>query len=154
VRVVIQRVTAAAVAIGGIETARIGPGLLVLVGVAAGDTEEDGAYLVGKLAKLRIFPNAAGKMDLAVTAIGTPDDPGGVLVVSQFTLLADTASGNRPSFTPAAPPEVARALYERFLVQCAAAIGRPVACGTFGADMQVTLTNDGPVTILMDSRLR
>jgi D-tyrosyl-tRNA(Tyr) deacylase len=185
-RVVIQRVTSASVTIGGIQTARIGRGLVVLLGIAAGDTDEDGAWLAGKIARLRIFPNAAGKMDLAVTQLGEavssdaaqgddPDDvlkpgdvlvpesvlvpsnqptPGGVLVVSQFTLLAATAAGNRPSFTRAALPAVARPLYETFLRQCAEALGRPVACGEFGADMQVALTNDGPVTILIDSRQR
>ena len=181
-RVVIQRVTSASVTIGGIQTARIGRGLLVLLGIAAGDTDEDGAWLAGKIARLRIFPNALGKMDLSVTQIGAavpsealqgdelkPGDvlvpesvlmpgslptPGGVLVVSQFTLLAATAAGNRPSFTRAALPAVARPLYEIFLRQCAEALGRPVACGEFGADMQVALTNDGPVTILIDSRQR
>jgi D-tyrosyl-tRNA(Tyr) deacylase len=155
--VVIQRVSSASVSIGGVETARIGRGLLVLLGIGQADTADDGAWLAGKLARLRIFPNAAGKMDLSVTQIPAPGDPAGtgsVLVVSQFTLFAATAAGNRPSFTNAMAPDAARALYATFLAQCADALGTPVACGEFGADMQVALTNDGPVTILIDSRQR
>lgn len=135
--------------IEGREAAAIGRGLLLLLGVAGGDTEAEGEWLAEKIAGLRIFEDATGKMNLSVRDVG-----GGVLVVSQFTLLASTRKGTRPSFNDAAKPDVAIPLYERFLTQMEAALGRPVARGEFGAMMQVELINDGPVTIVLDSRLR
>jgi len=148
-RVVVQRVSEADVTIAGTTVAAIGPGLLVLVGVAAGDTVEDVEWLTGKIIRLRIFPDDAGLMNRAVA-----DSGGGVLVVSQFTLHASTAKGNRPSFLGAARPEEAVPLYERFLDELERQLGRPVPRGRFGADMQVRLVNDGPVTIPIDSRRR
>jgi D-tyrosyl-tRNA(Tyr) deacylase len=148
-RVVVQRVSEAAVAIDGREVARIGVGLLVLVGVETGDTAADAAWLAGKLALLRIFPDDDGKMNRSVREIG-----GGVLVVSQFTLHAATAKGNRPGFTRAARPEEAIPLYERLLADLEREMGRRPERGVFAADMQVRLVNDGPVTILVDSRAR
>ena len=148
-RVVVQRVNEAAVAIDGREVGRIGTGLLVLVGVEAGDTSADSAWLAGKLADLRIFPDDAGKMNRSVCEIG-----GGLLVVSQFTLHAATAKGNRPGFTRAAKPEEAIPLYETFLGELERETGRRPERGVFAADMQVRLVNDGPVTILIDSRAR
>ncbi len=148
-RAVIQRVREAEVVIDGLVVAAIGPGLLVLVGVETGDTDDDVGWLAGKIARLRIFPDDAGLMNRAVTDTG-----GGVLVVSQFTLHASTARGNRPSFLGAARPEEAVPLYERFLAALEAQLERPVPRGRFGADMQVRLVNDGPVTIPIDSRRR
>jgi len=148
-RVVVQRVSEAAVAIDGREVGRIGTGLLVLVGVETGDTSADAAWLAGKLAGLRIFPDDAGKMNKNVCEIG-----GGLLVVSQFTLHAATAKGNRPGFTRAAKPEEAIPLYETFLGELERETGRRPERGVFAADMQVSLVNDGPVTILIDSRAR
>ena len=138
-RAVVQRVTRAAVTPGG----SVGAGLCVLVGVAAGDTEADAEQLARKIARLRIFQNEAGKFDRSLLDTG-----GAALVVSQFTLLADTAKGNRPSFSGAARPEVAEPLYDRF---CATlrALGVEVATGTFGARMEVELVNDGPVTVVV-----
>ena len=123
-RVVLQRVSAAAVSIAGEQTAAIGPGLLILLGVAPEDTVGDVGWLAGKIARLRIFSDAAGRMNLAVTDVG-----GGCLVVSQFTVFAATATGNRPSFTAAAAPTVAIPLYEEFCRQLAQLIGQPVATG-------------------------
>jgi D-aminoacyl-tRNA deacylase len=127
----------------GAVVGEIAAGLLVLLGVAAGDGEEDADTLAGKVARLRIFADEEGRFDRSVLDAG-----GAVLVVSQFTLLGDTAKGNRPSFTAAAPPEEAERLYERF---CAALgeLGVPVARGVFGARMEVELVNDGPVTIVL-----
>ncbi len=138
-RAVVQRVTRASVAPGG----SIGPGLCVLVGVADGDGDADAARLAEKVARLRIFENPDGKFDRSLLDTG-----GAALVVSQFTLIADTAKGNRPSFSGAAPPAVAEALYERF---CAVlrGLGVPVETGVFGARMAVELVNDGPVTIVL-----
>ncbi len=139
-KAVIQRVLSASVSPGG----AIGPGLCILLGVAGGDSEPAAERLAEKVAKLRIFENEQGKFDRSLLEAG-----GSALVVSQFTLLADTAKGNRPSFAAAAPPELAEPLYERF---CAAlrAWGIEVATGVFGARMQVALVNDGPVTIILD----
>ncbi len=148
-RVVIQRVKQAAVVISGCDHARIGPGLLVLVAAEAGDTAEDGAWLSGKIARLRIFADEAGKMNRSVSEV-----EGEVLVVSQFTLFASTAQGNRPSFLRAARPEQAVPLYEAFVARLSAELGRAVSTGIFAADMQVSLTNDGPVTLVIDSRRR
>jgi len=143
-RAVIQRVSEAGVTVEGKVTGAVGKGLLVLLGVANADTEETARAMAAKIAKLRIFSDAEGKMNLSVQDVG-----GGVLAVSQFTLLADTRKGNRPSFTDAAPPKKAYALYETFC-DAVAALGLPVGKGIFGAHMDVRLTNDGPVTIVMD----
>jgi D-tyrosyl-tRNA(Tyr) deacylase len=148
-RVVVQRVSRAAVTIDGREVGRIGLGLLVLVGVETGDTAADATWLSGKLAALRIFPDQTGRMNRSVQEVD-----GGMLVVSQFTLHADTARGNRPGFTRAARPEEAIPLYEGFLAELERHTGRRPERGVFAADMQVSLVNDGPVTILIDSRAR
>ncbi len=147
-RVVIQRVSEASVTIAGDTVGRIGGGLLVLVGVEAGDQPADAEWLAGKVAQLRIFPDDEGKMNRSVGEVG-----GRVLVVSQFTLVAETARGNRPSFVRAARPEEAIPLYERFLALLEPLVGRPER-GVFAADMQVALVNNGPVTITIDSRRR
>ena len=146
-RVLIQRVREASVAIGGRTKSAIGRGLLVLAGVEAADTAEDLAWLAAKIVKLRVFDDEAGVMNLDVRQIG-----GEVLVVSQFTLYASTKKGNRPSYVRAAPEAVSRPLYERFTETLAEALGKPVATGEFGVDMQVALVNAGPVTIWIDSR--
>ncbi len=145
-RAVVQRVSRAEVRVDGRPTGAVGRGLLVLLGVAKDDGDADARFLADKVAALRVFEDAAGKMNLAVGEVG-----GGVLVVSQFTLLGDARKGNRPSFVDAAPPDAASALYERF---CAAIRekGIPVGTGVFRAHMDVELVNDGPVTILLDSR--
>ncbi len=145
-RILIQRVERASVAIGGTVRSQIGAGLLVLVGVGTDDTEADADYLAGKLVRLRIFDDEAGVMNLDVRQTG-----GEVLVVSQFTLMASTRKGNRPSYIQAAPEAQSRPLYERFTARVAELLGREVPTGEFGADMQVELVNDGPVTIWMDS---
>lgn len=133
---------------GGRCLGRIGLGFVVLLGVARDDTEADAAFIADRILGLRVFADAAGKMNLALAAVG-----GELLVVSQFTLLADTSGGRRPSFIRAAPPEVARPLYEYF-VSLARAGGVRVETGEFGAHMALELVNDGPVTILFDSRER
>lgn len=148
-RVVIQRVSSASVTIDGRVKSSIGSGLLILLGVAEGDTPEDVAWLTAKVAALRIFPDAAGRMNRSVVDAG-----GECLVISQFTLIASTRKGMRPSFNDAARPEQAVPLYERFVSILTAAIGRDVATGEFGADMAVQLLNDGPVTLVLDSRTR
>lgn len=144
-RAVVQRVSSASVSIAGQQTGAVGQGFLILLGVGPDDTEADVDYLVNKISKLRVFSDAHGKMNLALAAVG-----GGVLVVSQFTLYADTHKGNRPSFTKAADPALGERLYQAFLAAFART-GCPVAHGEFGADMQVSLTNDGPVTIIFDT---
>ncbi len=143
-RACIQRVRNASVAVDGVGIGAIGPGLLALVGVQRGDGPAQADRLAEKIVRLRVFADAAGKMNLDLTATG-----GGLLIVSQFTLCADLA-GNRPSFTPAAPPDEARPLIDRVVDRCTTLIGRPVATGWFAADMQVSLVNDGPVTIWID----
>jgi len=148
-RALIQRVTQASVAIEGRIVGEIAAGLLVLVGVETGDTAADADWLAAKVVSLRILADDAGKMNRSVRETG-----GGVLVISQFTLHADTAKGNRPSFLQAARPEEAIPLYERFVAVLEADLGRPVPRGVFGADMQVSLVNNGPVTIPIDSRRR
>lgn len=148
-RAVVQRVSEASVMIGGDVVGRIGRGLLVLVGVEQGDAAGDADWLAAKIAALRIFGDADGRMNLAVREVG-----GETLVVSQFTLLAETARGNRPSFVRAARPEEAVPLYERLTEALGAAVGRPPQRGVFAADMRVALVNDGPVTICIDSRRR
>ena len=146
-RLLIQRVKHASVTIDGKVRSRIGTGLLALVGVGNDDGAEDIEYLAGKLVRLRIFDDEAGVMNLDVVQTG-----GEVLVVSQFTLQASTRKGNRPSYIHAAPEAVSRPLYEQFAARVAELLGREVATGEFGADMQVGLVNDGPVTIWMDSK--
>ncbi len=148
-RMLVQRVKHASVTIDGRLRSRTGAGLLVFVGVGLEDTSEDAEYLAGKLVRLRIFDDEAGVMNLDVRQTG-----GEVLVVSQFTLQASTRKGNRPSYVRAAPEAVSRPLYEGFAARVAELLGRPVATGVFGADMQVELLNDGPVTIWMDSENR
>ena len=148
-RLLIQRVKNASVSVGGDELSRIGLGLLVLVGVGVEDTDEDMEYLAGKLVRLRIFDDEQGVMNLDVRQVG-----GEVLVVSQFTLQASTRKGNRPSYVRAAPEAVSRPMYERFTARVAELLGREVPTGEFGADMQVALVNDGPVTIWIDSQRR
>jgi D-aminoacyl-tRNA deacylase len=143
---VIQRVTQASVSIDGQVHGQIGRGLLVLLGIAQDDTAEDVAYLSRKIAAMRIFSDPNGKMNLDLAAVS-----GNVLLVSQFTLLADTRKGNRPSFTEAARPDIAVPLYELMIESLSAALGQPIQTGRFGADMQVELVNDGPVTIVIQS---
>jgi len=148
-RVLIQRVREASVSIHGKTHASIGTGLLVLVGVEEPDGAEDIAWLVGKIARMRLFPDEAGVMNRSVA-----EAAGEVLVVSQFTLYASTKKGNRPSYIRAARPETAIPLYEEFVSKLQEELGTPVATGEFGADMQVSLVNDGPVTIWIDSKAR
>jgi len=147
-RTVIQRVCSAGVTVDGEKIAEIGAGLLVLLGVECGDSEKDADYLVDKTAGLRIFEDNDGKMNLAVA-----DCAGSILVVSQFTLLADCRKGRRPGFSAAAPPELAEPLCDYF-VAALRQRGLAVQTGRFRADMAVDLVNDGPVTILLDSRKR
>ncbi len=144
---VIQRVTSSSVNIDGQEHASIAQGFLVLLGIEDEDTTEDVNYLVTKLCNMRIFSDAEGKMNLDIKQVN-----GELLVVSQFTLHASTKKGNRPSFIKAARPEKAIPLYEQFISETTLALGKPVKSGAFGADMKVELVNDGPVTILMDSK--
>lgn len=148
-RAVVQRVSSASVTIEGAVVGEIGPGLLVLLGVAEGDTPADGAWLAQKIAQLRIFSDGADRMNRSVQDIA-----GGVLVVSQFTLFASTRKGTRPSFNGAAAPELANSLYQDFVRQLETLLGRPVPTGRFGAMMQVALVNDGPVTLLIDTKTR
>lgn len=146
-RVLIQRVKSASVTIGGELRSQIGAGLLVFVGVGTDDTDEDIEYLAGKIVRLRIFDDRQGVMNLDVRQAG-----GQVLVVSQFTLQASTRKGNRPSYIRAAPEAVSRPMYGRFTARVAELLEQEVPTGEFGADMQVALVNDGPVTIWMDSK--
>ena len=144
-RALIQRVTRASVTVDGKTIGQTGPGVLILVCAMTGDTDDLPAKLAAKIAKLRIFKDEAGKMNLALKDTG-----GGALVVSQFTLAADTARGNRPGFSAAAPPDEGRRLYEAFAKEIEA-LGIPTQTGSFGADMAVELVNDGPVTIWIDT---
>jgi len=146
-RAVIQRVTKASVTIDGKIHSQIGSGLLVLLGIEDADTEEDIQWLSGKIVNLRIFDDADGVMNESVR-----DKNGDVILVSQFTLHASTRKGNRPSYIKASKPEVAIPLYEKMIQQLSADLGKPVGTGSFGADMKVELLNDGPVTILIDSK--
>ena len=148
-RAVIQRVSSASVCIDGAVKSSIGLGLLVLLGVGQDDDESDIDYLVKKTAALRIFNDDAGVMNLSVMDVG-----GDVIVVSQFTLMASTKKGNRPSYIEAAGHEKAIPMYEEFCRRLSSVLGRPVGTGEFGADMKVSLLNDGPVTICMDSKAR
>jgi D-aminoacyl-tRNA deacylase len=148
-RAVIQRVSNARVTVAGAVTGNIGPGLLVLLGVAPSDTTDDAQWLAEKIVALRIFEDAEGKMNRSVV-----DSQGGLLVVSQFTLFASTRKGTRPSFNDAAKPDLAIPLYAAFNRFASAALGQAVETGEFGAMMQVALTNDGPVTLVIDTKLR
>jgi D-tyrosyl-tRNA(Tyr) deacylase len=145
-RAVIQRVTHASVQVDGQVVGRIGPGLVLLLGVAKGDTEQDLAFLVEKIPVLRIFGDEAGKMNRSLVEVG-----GAVLAISQFTLLGETRKGRRPGFDLAADPTTAKALYDQFVERLRDA-GLTVETGVFGAHMQVELVNDGPVTFVLDSR--
>lgn len=146
-RVVVQRVAAARVEVGGKVVGSIGSGLLILAAFEEVDASSDLAWMSAKLARLRIFPDAAGVMNRSVV-----DTKGGLLAVSQFTLFASTRKGNRPSWSRAARPELAQALFQRFVEQLESVSGQRVQTGIFGADMRVHLINDGPVTISIDSR--
>lgn len=148
-RSVIQRVLEASVTIDGQLISRIGPGLLVLLGIEHGDSAADGEWLAAKISRMRIFADSEGKMNRSVVEIG-----GDVMVVSQFTLHASTQKGNRPSFIRAAAPGVSEPLYEAFCAEISREIGKSAARGVFGGDMQVELVNDGPVTIVIDSQAR
>ena len=148
-RVIVQRVSSASVTSAGRVTGQIGAGLLVLAGIEAADTAADGEWLAQKITRLRIFEDEAHRMDRSVVDIA-----GGLLLVSQFTLHASMQKGTRPSFHLASRPEHARPLYETFITQLSATLGRPVATGEFGAMMQVALVNDGPVTLILDSKRR
>lgn len=144
---VIQRVSSCSVTIEGLVKSKIERGLLVLVGVEEADTDEDIDWLAGKIVSIRIFDDAEGVMNLGVQDIG-----GEILVVSQFTLHASTKKGNRPSYIKAAKPPVAIPLYEKFVHSVEEKLGKPVQTGEFGADMKVSLLNDGPVTIIIDTK--
>lgn len=148
-RLLIQRVTCAKCHIGGEVFSQIGRGLVVLVGIGNDETTEDLEWLTKKLVQLRIFDDEAGVMNRSVV-----DIEGDIMVVSQFTLHAMTKKGNRPSWIKAAPEAVSRPLYDNFVARVEEALGRTVATGEFGADMQIELTNDGPVTIWIDSKNR
>lgn len=148
-RALIQRVQEASVTVAGERVAAIGPGLLVLAGMAADDTDDDRDWLARKIVALRIFNDDAGVMNRSVAEAG-----GALLAVSQFTLYASTRKGNRPSWSAAAPPDVAQPAFEALVAALAREIGKPVPTGVFGADMRVALVNDGPVTIFVDSRRR
>lgn len=146
-RAVIQRVTEASVTINKVVKGKIAKGLLVLVGIEDADTEEDIDWLTGKIARIRIFDDADGVMNLSVQ-----DIDGEILVISQFTLHASTKKGNRPSYIKASKPEIAIPLYNQFVRSMEVALGKAVQTGEFGADMRVALLNDGPVTIVMDTK--
>ncbi|MFY0690796.1 MAG: D-tyrosyl-tRNA(Tyr) deacylase [Paracoccaceae bacterium] len=146
-RALIQRVTEASVDVEGERLGEIGPGLLILICAMAGDEAGQGTKMAEKISKLRIFKDEAGKMNRSIR-----DTEGAALVVSQFTLAADTSRGNRPGFSAAAPPDIGEKLYESFAADLAA-LGVPVQTGKFGADMAVSLVNDGPVTVWMDDQV-
>lgn len=148
-RIIIQRVTKASVTIEGTVSGEISKGLLLLVGIVDDDTNEDIEWLVRKIVQMRIFEDAEGKMNASLRDVN-----GRILLVSQFTLHASTKKGNRPSFTAAARPEVAIPLYESLIKRFEVVLEHPIETGRFGADMKVCLLNDGPVTILMDSKNR
>jgi len=148
-RAVIQRVSSASVTIAGAVRGQIGNGLLVLLGIEEADGAEDIEWLSVKIVRLRIFNDGQGVMNRSVQEAG-----GGILLISQFTLHASTKKGNRPSYLRAARPEIAIPLYEAFLKRLAEDFGQPIQTGEFGADMQVALVNDGPVTILIDTKAR
>jgi D-tyrosyl-tRNA(Tyr) deacylase len=146
-RAVVQKVTSASVSINGDILSTIGQGLLVLIGIEAFDAEEDIAWLARKIVELRIFDDACGVMNLSVKNID-----GSILLISQFTLHASTKKGNRPSYIRAAKPETAIPIYEKMILELEKEIGKKIGTGKFGADMQVMLVNDGPVTIIIDTK--
>ena len=146
-RIVIQRCTEASVSIGGVVKGAIGAGMMILLGIEDADSDKDIDYLCRKIVALRIFDDADGVMNLPITEVADS----GILLVSQFTLMASTKKGNRPSYIRASKPEVAIPMYERFIARLEQEFGKPIATGVFGADMQVALVNDGPVTIIIDS---
>ena len=148
-RVVIQRVSQAAVSIAGELKSSISAGMLILLGIEESDTREDITWLCSKISKLRIFPDDGGVMNLSITDMG-----GEILVVSQFTLHASTRKGNRPSYIRAAGPDFAIPMYEQFVEALGVETGKEIKTGEFGAMMDVSLTNDGPVTIIIDSKLK
>ena len=149
-RIVIQRCLSASVAIGGEIKGQIGPGMMILLGIEDADTDDDIDWLCRKIVALRIFNDADGVMNLPITEV-----PGsGILLVSQFTLMASTKKGNRPSYIRASKPDIAVPMYEKFICRLSQLCGKEVQTGQFGADMQVSLINDGPVTILIDSQNR
>ena len=149
-RIVIQRVREASVTIDGQVHGAIGQGLMILVGICDEDTDEDIDYLCRKVVQMRIFPDSEGVMNLPITDVADS----GILVVSQFTLMASTKKGNRPSYIHASRPEFAVPMYEKFVMKLQELFGKEIQTGEFGADMQVSLVNDGPVTIIMDSKQR
>ena len=149
-RIVVQRVLSSSVTIGDTLKSSIGKGLMILVGVCDDDTDDDIDYLCRKVVQMRIFPDADGVMNLPITDV----TDSGILVVSQFTLMASTKKGNRPSYIHASRPEFAVPMYEKFVLKLQELFGKEIQTGEFGADMQVALVNDGPVTIIMDSHLR
>lgn len=149
-RIVLQRVSEASVSIGGTLKSSIGQGMMILVGICDEDTDEDIEYLCQKVMKLRIFDDSEGVMNLPITDIAGS----GILVVSQFTLMASTKKGNRPSYIHASRPDFAIPMYEKFVAKLQDLFGKEIQTGEFGANMQVALINDGPVTIIMDSHLR
>ena len=146
-RAVLQRVTRASVTVEGNITGVIGEGLLVLLGIEEADTLEDMNWLSGKLVNLRVFNDEQGVMNRSLLEVG-----GGLLLVSQFTLFAATKKGNRPSYSRAAPPAIALPIYEKMIELLSAELGKPIQTGVFGADMNVELLNDGPVTIVIDTK--
>lgn len=148
-RILIQRVQCASVSVNGTLESSIGRGLLILLGIAVEDSPEDLDWLTSRIVKLRIFPDESGAMNRSVMDVG-----GGLLVVPQFTLMASTRKGNRPSFLQAARPDAAIPLFELFLKALETASGKPVGRGIFGADMQISLINDGPVTLWLDSEVQ
>jgi len=148
-RAVIQRVSDASLTINGKKKPGIGRGLVILLGIEEGDEESDIQWLSGKICRLRIFNDPEGVMNISLG-----DNKGELMIVSQFTLHASTKKGNRPSYIKAARPEIAIPLYEKFILQMEADLGKKVQTGEFGADMKVKLTNDGPVTILIDTKNR
>ena len=149
-RIVLQRVLSAAVDIAGHRKGEIGQGMMILVGICDEDTDEDIEYLCQKVVKMRIFDDENGVMNVPITEVADS----GILVVSQFTLMASTKKGNRPSYIHASRPEFAVPMYEKFVARLGELFGKAVQTGEFGADMQVSLVNDGPVTIIMDSHQR
>ena|SRR5688572_8198673 len=148
-RVVIQRVLGAEVTINRLTKRGIGPGMVVLLAIEEADTPADIEWLTGKIVRLRIFDDGEAVMNRSIQ-----EAKGEILLISQFTLFASTKKGNRPSYSRAASPQIAIPLYEAFVQKLSADVGRPVQTGEFGADMKVQLTNDGPVTIIIDSKLR
>lgn len=149
-RIVIQRVKEASVSIGGTLKSRISQGLMILVGICDEDTDEDIEFLCKKVVQMRIFDDSEGVMNLPITDVANS----GILVVSQFTLMASTKKGNRPSYIHASRPEFAIPMYEKFVAKLQELFGKEIQTGEFGANMQVALVNDGPVTIIMDSHQR